>query len=169
VELVQFRQAFRCRFNYFLLCLKDLPPVRFGQDAHDLAHAPSGCSEDLQAFRSRHEQCDAIVANYAHAFGKTVESLEIKTSEVKTLQLLGRIRQEADPNSLSFCHSEPASAVRNLLLKTPLAALGMTPAGSDARRTASHLIPSQILVIQPFEPLAQLFAGDAIRDIGGNL
>src|SRR5439155_18161110 len=53
--------------------------------------------------------------------------------------------------------------------KNTLAALGMTPAGSDARRTASHLIPSQILVVQPFEPLAQLFAGDAIRDIGGNL
>src|SRR5438552_12258001 len=91
VELAQFRQAFRCRFNYFLLCLKDLPPVRFGQDAHDFAHAPSGCSEDLQAFRSGHEQRDAVVAHYAYAFGKAVESLEIKTGEIKTLQLLCRI------------------------------------------------------------------------------
>ena len=34
---------------------------------------------------------------------------------------------------------------------------------------ASHLVPSQILVVQAFEPLAQLFIVDLIRHVGGEL
>jgi hypothetical protein len=33
----------------------------------------------------------------------------------------------------------------------------------------SHLVAAQILVVQPFQPLAQLFAGDAIGDVGSEL
>src|SRR2546422_4843546 len=39
-----------------------------------------------QAFRPGLEQRDAVVADYAYAFGKAVESLEIKTGEIKTLR-----------------------------------------------------------------------------------
>src|SRR4029077_20889489 len=42
-------------------------------------------------------------------------------------------------------------------------------AGTEPLTYRLHLVAAQILIVQAFEPFTQLFAGNAIRSIGGQL
>lgn len=88
-EPLQVGQSFGGGLYNFGFRLKDFPPLDFGQHANDFAHAPAGSTHDLQAVNTRNEQRNAAIADDAHAFGKTLESLELESRHVNPLELFG--------------------------------------------------------------------------------
>lgn len=54
-------------------------------------HSPPGISKNLESARSRHEKCQAIVAQNSNSFRKAVKGLQLEAGYVELLELFSRI------------------------------------------------------------------------------
>ena len=68
--------------------LENSPPVPFDQDAQNLAHSPAWGTDHLQAGWRSPQQRDAAVAKNSYTIRVTLEGLQLKSFQIKALQLL---------------------------------------------------------------------------------
>ena len=86
-------EAVRGSFHNLRFSLKYLAAVAFDEDAHDLAHAPSGSAQHADAVGRGLEQGDASVAQDADGAREAVKGLELEAGEVEALELRGGVHQ----------------------------------------------------------------------------
>ena len=91
-ELAKSIKPLRRCVQSFGLSLEDLPPVSLYQHSEHLTHAPARRPNHLQAAGGSAEQRDAAVAQDSYTVWVTVEGLQLKSIQIKTLQLLSGIR-----------------------------------------------------------------------------
>src|SRR5215472_10233679 len=88
-----------------------------------------------------------MVTNHTNALWKTIKGLEFKSGEIDLLQLRGGVH----------------GGIWYFLI------YWSTLPGEGKGAFTSHLVAPQVLVIQSLEPFPQLFTGDAVGDVGGQL
>jgi len=75
-------------FDNLGLRLKELSTIALNQHAENLAHAPAGRSDYFQAGWSGTQQGNAAVTQDAYTVRVPIEGLELKSIQIKALQLL---------------------------------------------------------------------------------
>ena len=75
LEFVQRGNPLRCGFNDLVFVNEDLAASALDQWPKAFSHAPANIAENLEPFRARNQECDAVIAQYTNGFGKAVEGL----------------------------------------------------------------------------------------------
>ena len=81
-------------FHDFRFRLKDCVAFPLNEYAHNLTHAPTRSSQNLQAVNTWDQQGDTVVANYGDTFREAIEGLQFEPSEIDFLELLSGVHSE---------------------------------------------------------------------------